>query len=240
MNLIHGINSGFNSDFRYLTYFNKFVNGVDLPIYGGSKEFTGIKENYDVSNETINYNGVVYPAKSFKLKNSGNIWIAQQNIRYYGTISVECIFKTNEQSSYIWLYGRTPTNDHSFEIAFASDVYDFNCIALRYKDNNAGSNIITNLTLIEDDIYKTYKIEDSNNNSKHFAVIYDKDNDNTRLYYNGNLIATITKFEYFRTFNISPRYDDKLSITQLAVWNGDKSVNSGNNYPLPTSPYRNI
>lgn len=238
MNLVDGINGGFNSDFRYLTYFNKFVNGVDLPVYGGSKEFTGIKENYDVSDDTINYNGVVYPAKSFKLKTNSDTWIAQQNIRYYGTISLEFIFKAYVPSTYIWIYGRTPTNDHSFEIGLGLDSEK---TVLRYRDNNAGSNIITSLEFLEVfNGYNIYKIEATNNNPKHFAVIYDKDNDNTRLYYNGNLIATITKFEYFRTFNISPRYDDKLSITQLAVWNGDKSTNGGNNYPLPTSPYRNI
>lgn len=237
MILSHGANSISRNtliDFLYLTYYNNFntSTGVDVPIVGNEVTYPNDTGVYSIN--TITYGNIVYPALKYSpdAEAAKRADIISTSGMTSSTISIELICA---------LY----RSDYDTE----SDIGLYGCIFglfsaennIKIRIDNDSQSIITHngLTLYSGNAYQLPDIYSYTELTMHIAIVC-TNLTQIKIYVDGVLYIEFTRTvipSHIKLVNYIYRSIAYSKFTQLAVRNGDFSINDGANYPVPTQPY---
>lgn len=236
-------------DFKFLSYFNNFnlETKEDTPLIG--EKYNLVPHNNkgpSPSISTTTYNGVEYPMLLEKIANHAN---EIPNLDVYSLEAL--IYLGTNRMEYGWLGNSTAvcyTNNVGVGIIIHTGpdekssgpirnvVYNTQHIGTFHRWNDSPTNRVVSFSIVGG-------LNRGTNKSYHFAKVVDNINKKTRLYVDGVCILTADYYqesefstELFGSWN--DYNNGYVGISQLAVREGDCSINNGENYPVPTKPYR--
>ena len=230
--------------FARLSYFNNYANGIDTPVYG--EPYT-IQNNGNLFKNTMVINGVTYP--SIKLFGAGYTAKFDIGINFLEikTISIDFYVRINVQDCWAtipslcntrWYIPGLWGNFYSSDRGIGSVSTPPSNWPVYYNSNLRSITFDNQLLLVNDTI--------KSDTIFHGAYIYTLiDNDTKveqRIYINGELQTIYSYSKSLITnnnlvFDTNYRTNCYVEFTQLAIREGDDSINNKQNFPVPTEPY---
>ena len=236
--------------FARLSYFNNYANLTDTPLYGESYNIRINNTGYSskLIKNSMNINGITYP--TLRLNNNyyhtDIICNMDMPILFDSWSSLSIDYWCRLYMSGCWC---EPFNPFSLDSRFWADNWGGDrgagVTVNRYKSYSFNY-INSNLRTYEADGWRMYINSSINNNTIfHLAYVFIKKENNIieqNIYVNGILQTSINKqaTEFTRNdFNFYTSYDYScyIEMAQLAIREGDYSINNKQNFPVPTEPY---
>jgi len=239
----HGVNAvnGYSLDgFLYLTYFSDFdsTTGIDTPVVGSAIDYSQyISKGFTYTPDNLSYNGVRYPGVNITAPNA-DITGAEvyPGIQPPNETSFDIVFRYIDHSGYygsfLWYdwftvspVGHITSSKFTLLVKKTFTCTNYNG-AYTYNTDNTTTNIILPINL--------------DTNTHLFSVVVNMTTRIARLYVDGTLYVSAVMdsgYNFAIDWQISPRYRTELFVSQLAVREGDWSINNGMNYPVPRKPY---
>lgn len=228
--------------FARLSYFNNYANGIDTPVYG--EPYT-IQNNGNLFKNTMVINGVTYPSlKLLGYNRSGNFDIPIP-LESWSTLSIDYWCRLYMENS--WCSPFTPFS--------SPNVWADNwgggrgCGVTIFGYASSPCRLIYENPSLNDIYFDGHKLMCNRNIHTgtifHIAYVFEKVDSNwikQYAYINGELQTIIDMpYSYFSNNKIyfNTNYDRYCYVehAQLAIREGDYSINNKQNFPVPTEPY---
>ena len=224
----------------YLSYFNNFdlTTKVDTPIIGDPISYNNSYPTY--TKTTLHCMGMDLPAINIGNTNATHDW------EIPGVIPISDL--VNVWSVEYFFYIPFIDYSHGIVAMFVNKIKNIGC-----DPNGWGGGFIGSLSDISNvQAYNGATIIGSGvngyislpfniyNNLCHGAIILNSTTNSVKVYINGDLYCSYV-YNLGIPHQAKPFLRSKNrwsgSMTQVAVFNHDRSTNNGMNYPVPTSPY---
>lgn len=232
---------GDGSELLYLTYFNNFDTStkIDHPIIGSDFQLNTRDPTY--TKTTLNCMDTSIPALNI-YNNTTVRWTISSTITIPDSIEAWSI----EYFFYIPYIG----NSIGTAMYASPSGYNMGCDPFGWKNYIGGiwgysdTQVYNGTTLVTSGSDKYFKLPINLYNTLiHYAVVVNSATKEFKAYLNGTLycsyIKTNTPVHQANPY-ITTNNGWSATMSQVAIFGYDKSINSGANYPVPTSPYVSI
>ena len=228
--------------FTRLSYFNNYVNGQDIPIYGDP--YT-IQYNGTLIKNTMVINGVTYPSLKLWGYNSSGSFDIPITLESWSTLSIDYWCRLYMENS--WCSPFTPFS--------SPNIWGDNwgggrgCGATIFGYGSSPCRLLYENPSLTDIYFDGHRLMRNNNVHTgtifHIAYMFEKIDSNwirQYSYINGELQTIIDMpYSYFSNNKISfnSNFDNSCYVehAQLAIRVGDYSINNKQNFPVPSEPY---